>query len=126
MFRAAIRRIVAVLAVVVGGTAAIAAATGALAGKSIAHSVAIGFYVVGATVLIGSFVLGVRGPFRPDWKEEAGVQDAQIPSPVRRRGIHTASAEERTESRRNSLGLFAFGLFLVLIGTVVDPSRRAF
>ena len=47
-FRAALPRIFALLAVVLGGTAAVSATVGALAGRSIMHALATGYYVVGA------------------------------------------------------------------------------
>jgi len=127
----ALRRIAIIVAVLVGGTAAISAALGALAGRSLLHSLAVGFYLVGAGVLFGSFALGGRGSMRVDRSAEDDPA-AFAPSawgrlrPLGRRSFRKASAEERSESRRASLGLFALGLLLILIGTGFDPSRHAF
>jgi hypothetical protein len=131
VLRGAIRRIAVIVAVLVGGTAAISVVLGALAGKSLLHSLAVGFYLAGAGVLFGSLALGSRGPMRADrnFDEE---DTALVPSPtgglrpLTRRKLRKASPEERSESRRSSLGLFALGLLLILLGTVFDPSRHAF
>jgi hypothetical protein len=122
--RAALPRILALLAVVVGGTAGVSAAIGALAGRSIEHSLAVGYYVVGAAVLVGSFVLGSRGPWRTDVMAQEPELAAYRTRTRRRR--RKATAEERAESKRSSFGLFLLGVALVLLGALVDPSRRAF
>ena len=132
MLRGALRRIAVILAALVGGTAAISVAIGALAGDSLLRSLAVGFYVAGAGVLLGSLALGFRGPVRA---ERSFDEDRPVftPSPLGgglrvlgRRSIRKTSPEERSESRRSSLGLFALGLLLVLLGTGFDPTRRAF
>lgn len=131
MLRGALRRIAAILSVLVGGTAAISAAIGAIAGKGLLHSLAVGFYLVGAGVLLCSLALGSRGPMRA---ERSFDEDnaAVVPSPIGpprmlgRRKLRKATPEERSESRRASLGLFALGLLLLLIGAAFDPSRRLF
>jgi hypothetical protein len=117
-FRAALPRILAVLAIVLGGTAAVAATLGALAGKNIAHSLATGYYVVGAAVLVGSFVMGSRGPWRSDVMAQEPELAAYRTRTRRRR--RRATDEERAESKRSSVGLFVLG------GALLDPSRRAF
>lgn len=123
-FRTALPRILAVLAIVLGGTAAVAATLGALAGKNIAHSLATGYYVVGAAVLVGSFVMGSRGPWRSDVMGQEPELAAYRTRTKRRR--RRATSEERAESKRSSVGLFVLGVALVLLGALVDPSRSAF
>lgn len=85
------------------------------------HALATGYYVVGAAVLVGCFVLGSRGPWRTDTSED---ESAPLQSRVRRR--RKATPEERAEARHNSLWLFVLGIALLLLGAVFDPSRRAF
>ena len=122
MLRAGFRRIFVFLAVVLGGTAAIAAALGALAGANIASAIATGYYLIGSGVLVGSFVIGVRGPLRSEAVEQAEA------APMRYRGsrrLRKTTPEERHEGRRISLGLFALGVALILFAAVVDPSRSA-
>jgi hypothetical protein len=120
--RAGLRRILVVVAVVLGGTAALSAALGALAGKSILHALAVGFYVVAAALLLGSLALGGRGPTRVD----RSAEDYGGRHSLGRRERRKATPEERREARWTSLGLFAFGLLLVLLGAALDPSRRVF
>jgi hypothetical protein len=118
--------------VLVGGTAAISVVLGALAGRSLTHSLAIGFYLVGALVLIGSLALGSRGPMRADRivEEDRPVALGGFMGlarvPLGRRSLRKASPEERSESRRASLGLFVLGLLLIMLGTAFDPTRHAF
>jgi len=132
VLRGALRRIAILVGVLVGGTAAVSAALGALAGKSVSHSLAVGFYLAGAGVLFGSLALGSRGPMRADRSSDED-QPVFTPSPLfgglrplGRRTLRKATPEERTESRRSALGLFVLGLLLILLGTAFDPSRHAF
>lgn len=110
--------------VVLGATAAVSAALGALAGKNIHHALAVGFYVVGAAVLFGSFVFGSRGPTRVD----RSVEDDRLSRPFvfGRRKRRKATVEERSEARWASLGLFAFGILFVLLGALLDPGKHVF
>jgi hypothetical protein len=128
VLRAAFRRILIAVAVVVAGTAAVSAALGALAGASVSRSLATGYYVIGAAVLVGSFVVGVRGPLRSEAldEDEAAPPASGLFRSKGRRRLRKATAEERSEGRRGSLGLFAFGVTLLLLAAAVDPSRRAF
>jgi hypothetical protein len=127
MLRAALRRILVLVAVVVLATTGISAALGALAGKNVDHSIAIGFYVVGAAVLVGSFVLGMRGPVRADWGEDREGEEVHGPrGGILPRRIRRTTTDERVEARRSSLALSVFGIVLLLIAAVVDPSRHAF
>ena len=52
------------------------------------------------------------------------VSAAYRTQPRRRR--RKATLEERVESKRSSFGLFVLGIALVLLGALLDPSRRAF
>jgi hypothetical protein len=126
LLRGAFRRIAVLVVVVVGFTAVASLVLGALDHVSLLRALAVGFYAVGAAVLIGSFVVGVRGPLRPEWgdAEEGKLPDTRrgiVPRSVRR-----ATTDERSESKRTSIGLFLFGIALVLIGTGFDPTRHVF
>jgi len=132
LLRGALRRIAILVAVIVGLTAAASLVLGALAGANLLRALADGFYVAGAAVLIGSFALGLRGPVRADWGEGEGPEGAIPPmrgglfGSVFPRAVRRTTPDERTESRRNSIGLFALGIGLILIGAGFDPSRRPF
>lgn len=122
-----LRRLLVFLGGVVAITAAVSLLFGALAHASLERALADGFYVAGSAVLIGSFVLGVRGPLRADWGD---VDDRPVPQMARggmfTRKIRRSTPDERTEARRNSVALFALGLVLLIIGGAFDPSRRVF
>jgi len=133
VLRGALRRIAAIVAVLLGGTAAISVALGALADRNLLRSLAVGYYLVGAGVLLCSLALGIRGPMRAGrtFDEEEDDPRFNVPTmgllrPVGRRSLRKATPEERRESKRESLGLFVLGLVLVLLGTAFDPTRRAF
>ena len=116
----------------VGGTAAISVLIGAIAGKSLLHSLAVGYYLAGVGVLLCCLALGSRGPMRADRivEEDRPVALGGFMGlarvPLGRRSLRKASPQERFESRRASLGLFVLGLLLVLLGTAFDPTRHAF
>ena len=108
--------------VVVGGTAAVSAVLGALAGTGLDHALAVGYYAVGAASLVGSFVLGSRGPWRSEVSHDGSIQTGVFG----RRHVRKATPEERREGRWHSVGLFALGIALVLLGAAIDPTRRIF
>ena len=103
-----------------GGTLVVSLLLGLAAGGRVSRSVATGFYVVAAALLVGCFVVGARGPLRPDWGEK-GRGGSVIP-----RGVRRAEPAERTGAVRTSLLLFAIGILFVVIGSLLDPDRRAF
>jgi hypothetical protein len=127
LIRSALRRLLALFAVIFALTSLASLAIGALAHGNLRHALAVGFYIAGAAVLICSFVFGLRGPLRGDWGDE--VPSAQgglmrggfVPRMVRR-----TTLDERLDARRSSLALFLLGLALILIGAGFDPSRNAF
>jgi hypothetical protein len=129
VIRSALRRIAVILVVLVGGTAAVSAALGGLSGRSVLHSLAVGYYVVGTAVLVGSFVLGLRGPVRSrPLDDPSGQQPSMtgwggvfLPRTIRR-----TTPEERLTAKQGSVGLFLLGILLVAIGAMIDPSRRVF
>jgi hypothetical protein len=137
VIRAGLRRVFAFLLLVLGGVAAISATVGALAGKSIPHSLAIGYYLAGSGCLVMSFVIGSRGPTRAESADDDDAEDQRraalmagfgVPrgGRVGRRNRRKATPEERRAARLSSIGLFVFGLLLILLAAAFDPSRRAF
>jgi hypothetical protein len=125
-----LRRLLIAFAVLVGLTGSLSLVLGALAHANLAHALAVGFYLAGAFVLVGSFVVGLRGPLRAEWGEGQEPEMARE-LPVVRPGfvprvIRRTTLTERADSRRNSIALVAVGVLLVLIGAGFDPSRNAF
>jgi hypothetical protein len=127
--RAGLRRLLVTFLIVLGGVAAISATLGALAHRSVPHAVAVGYYLAGVGCLIVGFAFGSRGPTRPE-----GEDDPEKSRPTAfgftvsagRRPRRKATPEERREARLASFGLFMFGVILILLGAVIDPTRRAF
>lgn len=131
-FRSGLRRLVVFLVVVFALTAAVSLPIGALAHANLARALADGFYVAGAAMLVGSFVLGLRGPLRSEWGEGQAGETQARETPLRRsaflmpRLIRRTTVDERLDARRSSVALFLFGLVLILIGAGFDPARNAF
>jgi hypothetical protein len=134
VIRAGLRRLFLFLLLALGGTAAISATFGALAGKSLSHTLAVGYYVVGAGCLLMSLAFGSRGPTRAESTDDAedyrpspfGILGSPRGGRIGRRARRKATPEERREARLAAIGLFAFGVLLVLLGAAIDPGRRAF
>ena len=136
MVRAGLRRFLLLLLIFLGGVAAVSATVGALAGRSVPHAVAIGYYIAGSVSLIICFAFGSRGPMRAETTGD-DVDDYR-PGPLGilggmprggrtgRRQRRKATPEERREARLASVGLFILGVFLVLLGAAIDPTRRLF
>jgi hypothetical protein len=104
---------------VAGLTAVVSLAIGGLAGSSLMRSVSVGFYSVGALLLVGCFLQGARGPLRPVWRDDR--RGAGFLGP---RGVRKASPLERSEAGRTSILLFAMGMALIALGAALDPERR--
>ena len=134
MIRAGLRRALVFLLVVVGGVAAISATFGALAGKNVPHALAIGYYLAGCGCLVMSFAFGVRGPTRAESTEDdddyrpvqLGIFGVPRGGRVGRRQRRRATPEEQRETRLSSIGLFGFGVFLLLLGAAFDPAQHVF
>ena len=120
MFLAGFRRLATILGAVVGATVVISLLLGLAAGAGVERSVSVGLYVLGIVLLVGCFVFGVRGPLRT-----TSSSGQPVPTLSARR-VRTATPEERSESTRISLLLFVIGLAIVVIGTAIDPSHKAF
>ncbi len=120
MILAGLRRIAIIAAAAVGATVLISLALGAAAGADAARSISVGLYVLGATLLAGCFVFGVRGPLR-------GVSAAGETVPiVGARGVRRASHDERSEAARTAILLFVIGIVVILLGSLIDPVHSTF
>jgi hypothetical protein len=130
VLRSGLRRLSILFLVIFGLTCLVSLAIGALAHANLARAVADGFYVTGAAVLVASFILGMRGPLKPEWGEGEGDEGPIPPGGglgmLMPRAIRRTTADERIDARKSSIALFALGLALILIGAGFDPSRHAF
>ena len=123
---AAARRIVVVLAVVLGLTASAGALVGLLTGTSVARSVSVGFYIVGCFLIVMGFFSGLRGPVRPRGKEEdQRPLGAVLGIGVFSSGVRTATSDERTDALATAWLFLLLGVTLFVAGIVVD-SRVGF
>jgi hypothetical protein len=120
MLFAAARRIAVICGPVVAITVAISAALGVAAGAGIERSVSVGLYVLGALLLVGCFLFGVRGPLRG--VSETGEATALIGARRTRR----ASNDERSEATQTALLLFVFGILVIVAGSLIDPVHSTF
>jgi len=120
MLRAAARRIAIISVALLGGTVVISALIGLAAGAGLERSISVGLYVLGALLLLGCFLFGVRGPLR-------GVSATGETVPVvGARGVRKASGDERTEATRVALLLFVLGLAVVFLASLIDPAHKNF
>jgi hypothetical protein len=126
--RSGLRRLLILFVVIFALTSTVSVVLGALAHANLERALAVGFYVAGAAVLVGSFVLGLRGPLRSDWGEgeEAEMQTPRGFGALMPRAIRRTTSDERSDARRTSLALFGLGVALILIGAGFDPARSAF
>jgi hypothetical protein len=134
VIRSGLRRLAIIFGVIFALTSVISLIIGALVHASLERSIAVGFYIAGAGVLVGCFIFGLKGPVRADYgtgeNPELPLGAAQPGLPMRSvlmpRKIRRSTPEERAESKRNSLALFVLGIVLIVIAAAFDPKRHAF
>lgn len=120
MLLAGLRRLAVIAVAVLASTAVLSLLIGLAAGAGIEHSIAVGLYVLGALLLVGCFVFGVRGPLR-------GMSQTGDPAPILgARRVRTATVDERRESARIAVLLFVLGIAVVVLGSAIDPAHRTF
>lgn len=118
--RAAARRFALIFGGVTGGVAVVSLLIGLAAGSSARRALSVGFYVAGAALLAGSLIMGVRGPLRPEFRDDATGAGRWLGP----RGVRRATPEERSSAHRSSLFLFGLGLLIIGLGSVLDPLRH--
>jgi hypothetical protein len=121
MYRAAVRRLVVLVAITVTVTALGSLGLGALAGASASRSLALGCYAVGSFLLIAAFFVGNRGPVRLR-SESPGSGVALFPLFGARR-LGWASKTEQQETIGHATVFIVLGLVLVLVGAAFDSQH---
>ncbi len=111
MLLAAARRFLTLLGIVSAAVVVCGGLLGLLTGSSLDRSISLGFYVAGAFLVSGGFVLGIRGPYRAETDEGTFR--------VGRR-LRRTSPEEARESVNITVLLVVLGLVLLAVGTAVD------
>ncbi len=113
MLLAAARRFFTLLAGIAIVTAAVSLLLGLGLGARANRSLAVGFYLVGCTLLVGGFFTGNRGPFRV--ANEEGMVGLRRP-----RGVRVASGDEQAESFNMTGLLVLTGVALLALGAAID------
>jgi hypothetical protein len=117
MLRAAARRLAGLLALSTAVAFVVAVVYGALAGTDVHRSIATGFYLVGAFLLLAGFFVGNRGPARLKTEDEA-------PTLFSPRVLRWATREEREDALNLSAVFVTLGFVLILVGIVADNRYR--
>jgi hypothetical protein len=113
MIAAAARRLGILFASITGGTAVVALLLGLATGSSVGRALSLGWYIVGAVLLISGFFVGNRGPSRPQGE---GWNTFSL-----QRWVRWATPEEQRESISFSALLVILGFVLIVLGAVADP-----
>jgi hypothetical protein len=116
------RRFALIFAGVLLGTGIPALLIALAAGIDLRRALSVTYYCVGAALLAGTVVTGIRGPFRADYKTEPGPL-GRLTAP---RTIRKATIEERMEGHRLAVFLFAVGILVLIVGAALDPVHNNF
>lgn len=119
MIVGALRRLGLIVGGLAGATLVVSLLLGLAAGSRLARAISVGFYSIGCVLLLGTLLLGARGPLRPVWHDEH--RRAGFLSP---RGVRKATPDERKESSRTAILLFGLGLGFIVLGAVIDPNHK--
>jgi hypothetical protein len=116
--RAALRRLLKLVAGIAVTTALLSLAAGALLGADLLRSLAIGFYLAGSFMIGVGFLLGNRGPAR--------MRGDASPLPFAPRRVRWATRDEHLEAINSSAVFVVLGFALILIGVVADTRHQLF
>ena len=122
MVRAALRRIILLLAGILLVVSAASLAFGYLVGASPARSISLGLTLVGSFLLLSGFFVGNRGPVRLEKEDAPPVGNFLFGQ----RLVRWAAPHEREEAINLSAVFVAVGFTLILIGLAADPRYRFF
>ena len=106
------------------GIGALAAAIGVLFGASASRSISLGYYVVGAFLLVLGFFAGMRGPLRPRGAEDADAVTGMFGVGVSMRGVRQATKFERQDSVATAGIFIGLGIWLIALGIAVDGTAQ--
>jgi hypothetical protein len=100
-----------------GAIAAILVVTvpiGLLSSAGVNRAVSLGFYIVGAFLVVLGFLGGSRGPLRSanDYTHDTALE--------RGRRLRRATPDERQDSMNSAALMIAIGLVLVALGVIID------
>jgi hypothetical protein len=118
----AARRFLLLLGGVTGSVLLLSALLGLALGASLSRAISVGFYVVGAFLLMAGFFMGNRGPTR--LRGEPG--DEGLFGLGRKRGVRMATAEERADALSTTAVFISVGFILIVFGVVADSRYGLF
>lgn len=122
---AGLRRLAILLVAAAVSVGVLAALVGLALGASVARSVSVAYYVVGAFLVVLGFFAGTRGPLRPRGAEEGGDPVTGLFGVgIATRGARVATEGERKDSIATAGMFLTVGIWLILLGVVVDSSAR--
>ena len=112
IFVAGLRRFLAVFGIAVAAVAVFSVVVGIIVGARLTRSIALGYYLSGAALLIGGFFVGNRGPVRAN-------RNQPIPT-FGTRFVRWATPEELDEAINTSAVYVSLGFALILVGVLAD------
>jgi hypothetical protein len=116
VWTAAARRFVILLGSVAALVTAASVGLGLALGSSLTRAVSVGFYLVGAFLLVAGFFMGSRGPTR--LRGEPGDEGPW--GLGRKRGVRLATSEERRDALATTAIFVTLGLALIVVGVIAD------
>lgn len=111
---AAARRFFLLLGGISVGVVVVGLLVSAVGTASPNRAISLGFYGVGAFLLLGGFLLGNRGPYRP---ENRGGDRLG-------RGLRRATPDDMRESVNMTVLLSVLGFILLAVGVIIDSRFR--
>jgi hypothetical protein len=109
---AGVRRFLTVFAGAAVATAIGALLVGAATGADLTRALALGYYLVGALLLIGGFFVGNRGPVRAKRNQPIPIFGTRF--------VRWATADELNETINTSAVFVSLGFALILVGVLAD------
>lgn len=90
-----------------------------LGDSSFSRAASLGFFSLGAFLLVVGFAHGTRGSLRAVRADDA--RDGRLA-----RGLRAATPGERRDAVTTALGFFGFGLVFVVLGVLLDDRTGLF
>jgi hypothetical protein len=116
VFVAAARRFLLLLLGVAGCVAVVSLLLGLALDASLSRSLSLGFYAVGAFLLVAGFFMGNRGPAR--LRGQPG--DEGVWGLGRKSGVRLATPEESAEAVATTAVFLAVGVAMLVLGVLAD------
>ena len=116
MLAAAARRFLVLLVAVGGGVAVVSLLIGLALDASLSRALSLGFYAVGAFLLVSGFFMGNRGPAR--LRGQPG--DEGVWGLGRRSGVRLATPEESADAVATTAVFLAVGIAMLVLGVIAD------